>query len=160
MPSLVHEYLEESVSPRPLNRAAWFFAHTAIALGAWLGLMLVGYAINPPRISQWAILGLSFAIPLVVGSSYERNRHDEIASHVWLVGLIWALVICLHVLGLPTGPNACFQCDATDKLTRTFLSVPRPSGLLDNDGPFLATWPTAALVGYSIGAWFAFRRKN
>jgi hypothetical protein len=55
-------------------------------------------------------------------------------------------------------PNQCFQCDATDKLTRTFFSIPKPSGLIDDDGPFLATWPAAALVGYSIGAWLAFRR--
>jgi len=82
------------------------------------------------------------------------------AAVVWLAGLIWMLVISLWVLDMPTGPNACFQCDATDKLSRTFFSIPRPSGLIDNDGPFLGTWPAAALFGYSIGAQFALRRRS
>jgi hypothetical protein len=79
------------------------------------------------------------------------------AASVWLLGLIWLLIISLWVLDMPTGPNQCFQCDATDKLTRTFFSIPRPSGLIDDDGPFIGTWPAAALVGYSIGAWLAIR---
>jgi hypothetical protein len=61
---------------------------------------------------------------------------------------------------MPTGPNACLQCDATEKLTRSFFSWPGPSGLIDNDGPFLGTWPAAALIGYSIGARFALKRKS
>ena len=81
------------------------------------------------------------------------------ATVVWLVGLIWAMIVGLYVLDLPTGPGHCFQCDATDKLTRTFFSLPTPSGLMDDDGPFLGTWPAAALVGYSIGAWLGMRRR-
>ena len=76
-----------------------------------------------------------------------------------LVGLIWILIVSLWILDMPTGSNACLQCGATEKLTRTFLSLPRPSGLIDNDGPFLGTWPTAALFGYSIGAWLGLRRR-
>jgi hypothetical protein len=99
-------------------------------------------------------------IPSLAGYAFTRSHQDEMASLVWLVGLIWMLIISLWILDMPTGPNACFQCDATEKLTRTFFSLPRPSGLIDDDGPFLGTWPAAALVGYSIGARIAFKRKG
>ena len=85
-------------------------------------------------------------------------RQDEMATAVWLVGMIWLLIIALWVLDMPTGPDQCFQCGATEKLTRTFFSLPQPSGLIDNDGPFLGTWPAAALAGYSIGARLAMKK--
>jgi len=160
MQSLVDDYGHDSIPALIFNRIFLFFKHCAIALGWWLGIMLLGYAINPPGIPQGVILALSIAVPLVVGFSRQRAHRDEMASRVWLFGFLWALVICLYVLSLPAGPHACSQCDATDKLARTFLSIPRPSGLLDNDGPFLATWPAAALVGYSVGARMAYRRKR
>jgi len=47
-----------------------------------------------------------------------------------------------------------------DKLSRTFFSLPSPSGLMDDDGPFIGTWPAAALVGYSIGAWVGMRGRG
>jgi hypothetical protein len=128
-----------------------------IALAAWLGLMMVGYALSPPAVSQTLILILSMFLPLVVGHFVARLHPDDMASSIWLLGLIWLLIVSLWVLDLPTGPNQCFQCDATDKLTRTFFSIPKPSGFIDDDGPFIATWPAAALVGYSIGAWLAIR---
>jgi energy-coupling factor transporter transmembrane protein EcfT len=152
---------EEQKDPSTLsNQAIWFFAHTALALGSWLLLMLVGYVVNPPGVSQLVILLLSLCVPLLVGFAFARVRQDEMAKSVWLIGLIWMLIISLWILDMPTGPNACFQCDATEKLTRTFFSLPRPSGLIDNDGPFFGTWPAAALLGYSIGARLALRRKE
>jgi hypothetical protein len=87
-------------------------------------------------------------------------RQDEMAPLVWLAGLTWIVIISLWVLDMPTGPNACFHCDATEKMSRTFLSIPGPSGLIDNDGPFLGTWPAAALLGYAIGARLARRRRS
>jgi hypothetical protein len=81
------------------------------------------------------------------------------ATLVWLVGLTWILIIALWILDMPTGPNACFQCDATEKISRTFLSLPSPSGLIDDDGPFIGTWPAAALFGYAIGAKLAMRKR-
>ena len=126
------------VSAKLSNQAAWFFAHVALALGSWLALMLLGYAFNPPGVNQMFILLLSTCVPLLVGFALTRARQDEMAGVVWLVGLIWMLVISLWILDMPTGPNACLKCDATEKLTRTFFSLPSPSGLIDNDGPFLA----------------------
>jgi hypothetical protein len=159
MESLLHTGEEKSGS-KLAHQALWFFLHTALALVTWLALMLVGNALNPSNISQTVILLISLAVPLCVGFLVNRFRQDEMAGLVWLVGLIWILIIALWVLDMPTGPNQCFQCDATTKLARTFLSIPEPSGLIDNDGPFLGTWPAAALIGYAIGARLAYRKQR
>ena len=154
-------YTEEEKHDSKLSgQALSFFLNTLLALGSWLGLMLVGYFLNPPAISQPLILLASMVVPLAVGNMVTRFRQDKMAALVWLVGLIWLLIISLWILDMPTGPNECFQCGATEKLTRTFFSLPKPSGLIDNDGPFLGTWPAAALAGYSIGARFALRRSR
>ncbi len=142
------------------SQALWVFLHTLLALGTWFALMLIGYALNPPGISQWAILLLSMAAPFAVGIIVTTIRKNEMATAVWLIGVIWILVFSLYLLDLPTGAGHCFQCSATEKLTRSFLSLPSPSGLVDDDSPFLATWPAAALVGYSMGAWIGMRRRD
>jgi len=160
MVSLASEHEEEKNPSRLSHQATWFFAHSALALGSWLVLMLLGYAFNPQGVPQFLILLISLLVPAMVGYAITRARKDEMALLVWLVGVIWMLIISLWILDMPTGSNACFQCDAAEKLSRTFFSLPRPSGLIDDDGPFLGTWPAAALFGYSIGARFAFRRKG
>jgi len=151
---------EDDGSDKLSQQALSFFLHSVIALGAWMALMLAGYAINPSSVSQNLILLLSIAAPLVVGFFFTRIKPDEMATHVWLAGLIWVLILSLWIIDMPTGPNACNQCSATEKLSRALFSIPRPSGLLDDNGPFLCTWPAAALMGYSIGARFALRRKR
>lgn len=151
---------EESVGSKLSLQAASVLLHTVLALLAWAALMGAGYASNSPQVSQGLILLFSAAVPFVAGFFINRYRQDELAPTVWLIGLIWFLIVALWVLDMPTGPNACFQCDATDKITRTFFSLPSPSGLIDNDGPFFATWPAAALIGYSIGAGFALKRRS
>ena len=163
MDLLIHQ--DEDDGARRLSRQALlFFLHTALALATWSLLMIVGYALNPPWfalgiIPQIAILGASLCAPLLVGFIVNRFRQDDMAPLIWLMGLIWALIICLWILDMPTGPGECYQCDATEKLSRTFFSWPSPSGLIDNDAPFLCTWPAAALVGYAIGAKFALRPR-
>ncbi len=155
------EYKQEDQHIATLSgQALWVFLHTMMALGSWLALMLAGYALNPGNVPQWAILVLSAAVPLAVGLIVTRIRPDEMATVVWLIGVIWVLVFSLYLLDLPTGPNQCFQCTANEKLARAFLSLPRPSGLIDDDTPFLATWPAAALIGYSIGAKLGMRRSG
>lgn len=160
MDSSVQTELEEQSSSKLSGQALSFFLHSLLALGSWLALMLLGYVINPSGVPQLAILLMSAAVPLVVGFLIARIHPTEMATLVWLLGLVWFLIVCLYVLDMPTGPNQCFQCEATEKLTRTFFSVPRPSGLIDNDGPFIGTWPAAALFGYSIGARLGFRRAE
>ena len=161
MESLLHRDDEEDGSPSQLTRqAVSFFVHTALALGSWLALMLVGYALNPPNVPQSIILLLSLCIPLAVGFIVTRVRQDDMATLVWLLGLIWLMIVALWIVDMPTRPNQCFQCGVSEKLTRTLFSLPRPSGLIDDDGPFIGTWPAAALIGYSIGAALALRRRK
>lgn len=159
MDSLLHSDQEEQGASKLSRQVLAFALHTVLALCVWIALMLVGYAVNPVGIPQIAILLLSLVVPLLVGLIVTRIYPNEMAAVVWLVGLIWILIVSLWILDMPTGPNACFQCGASEKLTRTFFSFPRPSGLIDNDGPFLGTWPAAALFGYSIGAWIGLRRR-
>jgi hypothetical protein len=159
MESLMHSDEEERSPATLTGQAMVFFMHIVLALGTWIALMMIGYALNPRGIPQIMILLLSLFVPLVVGHVVNRLRQDELAPLVWLIGLIWILIVSLWILDMPTGPNQCFQCDATEKLTRTFFSLPRPSGLIDNDGPFLGTWPAAALIGYAIGARLALHRR-
>jgi hypothetical protein len=151
---------EDDGAEKLSRQATMFFTHSILALISWLGLMVLGYAINPPEVSQMIVLMFSLAVPLIAGNIIARFWPDEMASHVWLVGLIWLLIVSLWILDMPTGPNACFQCGATEKLTRTFFSFPRPSGLIDDNGPFFGTWPAAALVGYSLGARLQLRHRK
>jgi hypothetical protein len=160
MDSSVETDFEEQSQSKLSSQALSFFLHSLLALGSWMALMLLGYAINPVGVPQLVILLLSLAVPLIVGFFVARIHPTEMATLVWLLGLIWFLIVCLRVMDMPTGPNQCFQCDATDKITRTFFSWPRPSGLIDNDGPFICTWPAVALLGYSIGARLGFRRAE
>lgn len=160
MDSLLRGELNSQKAPSLARQAVSFFLHSLLALATWIGLMLIGYAVTPVGIPQWVILLLSLALPLVVGLIIVRIHPSEMATAVWLVGLIWLMIVGLYVLDLPTGPDHCFQCTATEKLSRTFFSLPNPSGLIDDDGPFIGTWPAAALVGYSIGAWLGMRRRS
>jgi hypothetical protein len=160
MDSLYSDEEVESSASKLTRQAISFFVHTALAIGSWLALMLVGYALNPPNVPQPLILLLSAVIPLAVGFVVTRFRQDDMATVVWLVGLVWLMILALWIVDLPTRPNECFQCGLTEKLTRTFFSLPSPSGLIDDDGPFIGTWPAAALVGYSIGSVLALRRKH
>lgn len=159
-PLLQPEDKEDNASQSLVQQAAVFLLHTVVALAAWAVVMVGGFALNQPETPQFFILLASFLLPLVVGVAVNRFRQDQLAPTVWLIGLIWFLVLALQVLDMPTGPNACLQCDATAKITRTFFSFPSPSGLIDNDGPFLATWPVAALIGYSIGAKLTLRTRK
>jgi hypothetical protein len=151
---------EEPGASKLSHQALSFFLHALLALGSWIALMLLGYALNPAGVPQLIILALSMAVPLAVGLIVARFHSDEMARLVWLLGLIWLLIFCIWVLDMPTGPNQCFQCGPSEKLIRTLFSMPRPSGLIDNDGPFLGMWPAAALMGYSLGARLGRRRQD
>ena len=142
------------------RQTASFFAHAVFALLAWSALMAAGYIFNPRNVPQTAILGASVLVPLILGVLVNRSRQSEMAASVWLLGIMWFVVVALWVVDMPTGPNECFQCTMGEKLTRTFLSMPTTSGLIDDDGPFLGTWPAAALVGYAIGARLAMRSRE
>ena len=151
---------ESRSTSRLVRQAVSFVLNSAVALGVWLALMLLGYAVNPAGVPQTLILVLSLAVPLLVGFVITRIRQDDMATAVWLLGLIWFMIVALWIVDMPTRPERVLPLHVTDKLTRTFFSIPEPSGLIDDDGPFLGTWPAAALIGYSIGAALALRRKK
>ena len=159
-PLLQPENKEDNANQNLVHQAAVFLLHMVVALAAWAVVMACGFVLNQPETPQFFIFLACFLLPLIVGVAVNRFRQDQLAPTVWLIGLIWFLVLALRVLDMPTGPNACLQCDATAKITRTFFSFPSPSGLIDNDGPFLATWPAAALIGYSIGAKLSLRGRK
>jgi hypothetical protein len=150
---------EASSARRLFSWPAAFVIHVFLALAAWSAFMAVGYALQP-TLPQTAILGLSIFVPFLAGYLVNLFRQSRMAPTVWLFGMIWFFIVVLWALDMPTGPGRCYQCDATEKLTRTFFNLPGPSGLIDNDGPFLATWPAAALVGYSIGARLALKKRE
>lgn len=160
MESLLHSELQNRRAPTLARQALSYLLHTLLALVSWIALMLVGYAVNPEGISQGVVFLLSLAAPLAVGFVVVKIWPDEMATIVWLVGFIWLMIVGLYVLDLPTGPDRCFHCGATEKLSRTFFSLPKPSGLMDDDGPFIGTWPAAAMLGYSIGSRLAMRRHR
>ncbi len=150
---------EVDVSSEKLSgQVASFFFHAIVALLAWAALMLAGYVLNPASASQLVILVLSLLVPGIVGFFVVRAKPNEMAGHIWLLGLILMLCVALWLLDMPTGPNACLGCTASEKLTRSLFSIPSPSGLIDDNGPLFATWPAAALLGYSIAAKVALRR--
>jgi hypothetical protein len=161
MSSLLLEDEDEQPKEFTLGmQAASFFGHALLALCTWIALMLIGYVVNPENLPQMITLSASVAAPLLLGFIVNRVRQSEMATAVWLLGVIWFMIVAVWIVDMPTGPNQCFNCSMGEKLSRTFFSWPSPSGLIDNDGPFLGTWPTAALIGYAIGARLAMKKED
>lgn len=150
---------EAQATPGLLKSPASFLLHTLLALTAWGAFMTAGYVLQL-TLSQPMILALSVLIPFAVGLLVNQFMQSRMATTVWLLGVAWFFIVALWVLDMPTGPGQCYQCDATEKLSRSFFSAPGPSGLIDNDGPFLATWPAAALLGYSVGARLLLKKRE
>jgi hypothetical protein len=142
----------------PGKRTLSFFAHALLAICAWISLMLVGYILAVQNVPQKLTLTASILVPLLLGFVVNRARQAEMATMVWLLGVCWFMIVALWIVDMPTGPNQCFNCGLREKLSRTFFSIPSPSGLIDDDGPFLGTWPAVALIGYAIGAWVAMKK--
>jgi hypothetical protein len=150
---------EEKVSSLA-EHTLWILIHVLLAIGSWISMILVISMMRPESVPVIITKALSFAVPFLVGNIFARIKQNEMAPYTWLVGLIWFLIICLWILDMPTGPNQCYHCDASQKLFLTFLSPTEDSGLIDGQGRFIGTWPTVAFIGYSIGSRFALRRNR
>lgn len=142
------------------NQALWVLIHTLMAAGSWAAMMVAITLAHPETVPVLVTTAITFAIPFLVGYLFSRVRQNEMAPYTWLIGLIWFLVICLWILDMPTGPNQCYHCDATQKIYLTFFSPNEESGLIDNEGRLLGTWPAIAFVAYGIGGSFALRKKK
>ena len=143
------------------EQALWVLIHTLLAVGSWIAMMLIiTFVIRPDSIPVMLTLLISFFLPFAVGNIFTRIKQNDMAPYTWLIGLIWFLIICLKILDMPTGPNQCFHCDASQKLYLSFFSPYEDSGLIDNESRLLGTWPAAALIGYGIGSRFGLKRKS
>ena len=143
------------------REALWFLLHTVLAIAVVVLILLVGGAlhadpdaVNPKLIATLAAFGLS----LLAGFAMAKLRRDSVAHYVWISGLLIFAIMCVWVLGLPTGNGLCEHCQATEKLTRTFFSIQNGSGLLGGQGMMLGCWIPLALVGYATGAHFGLER--
>jgi hypothetical protein len=141
------------------QQALWVLIHTLLAVGSWATTIVLVSALHPETVPVLVTLIFAFSVPFLVGHVFTRIKQNDMAPYTWLIGMIWFLIICLWILDMPTGPNQCYHCDATQKLYLTFFSFTEDSGLIDGQGRFLATWPAAALIGYGIGSSFALKRK-
>ncbi len=142
------------------EQALWILIHTVLAIGCWIVMMLAITMMKLESVPVVITLALSLIVPLIVGNIVTRFKQNEMASYTWLIGLIWFLIICLWILDMPTGPNQCYHCDASQKLYLTFLSPTEDSGLIDGEGRLIGTWPTVALIGYGIGSSLALKKKK
>jgi hypothetical protein len=150
---------EEKVS-NLAEQALWVFIHVLMALGTWVAMILAISLAKPESVPVLITTGLSFVVPFVVGNIFTRVKQNEMAPYTWLIGMIWFLIVCLWILDMPTGPNQCYHCDASQKIFLTFFSPYEDSGLIDGQGRFVGTWPAVAFIGYGIGSSFALKRKK
>jgi hypothetical protein len=155
------EILEEEEKVTNLaEQAMWVLIHTLLALFSWVAMILVISAARPDSVPVLVTLALSFTLPFLTGNIFTRIKKNEMGPYTWLIGLIWFLIICLWILDMPTGPNQCYHCDASEKIYLTFFSPTEDSGLIDGQGRFVGTWPAVAFIGYGIGARMALKNKR
>jgi hypothetical protein len=138
-----------------LREAGWFLLHTILAVLVLVVIVAAFWlAQADPDSSTPKMLctALALIIPGVAGYFAARVTPDGIATHIWISGLLFFLVVCVYTLDLPTGNGLCNGCGAVDKLWRTFFSINKNSGLLGGDGLLIGTWIPLSMIGYAIGA--------
>jgi len=153
VPNLQEPYRGGKNAGRIVSEIFRFFLHSvipvAIIAGFFLGTADLHLAIPIPELVSAAF---AFFVPLLVGLIIAAIWKDTVATYVWIMGLLWFSIICVVVLDMPTGPGLCEHCGAGQKLWLTFFDMTQDSGLMNNNGRLVGTWPTLALVGYAIGA--------
>ena len=139
------------------REAAWFLTHTALAL-VMLGVVIVGMTMNHPDPEsvnpKLLATALTFVVPLLGGFIVARRSQNDVASYVWISGLVVFAIVCVWVLDLPTGNGLCENCGAVEKLWRTFFDIQHGSGLIAGDGLLIGTWIPLSMIGYAVGAKF------
>jgi hypothetical protein len=145
-----------------LSREAFLFlTHTLVAvvfLAITIGVMSLNHP--DPDSSAPKQLGtiLAFFVPMVGSFLLARIHHNNVATYVWVSGLIFFSIVCVRVLNLPTGNGLCENCGAAEKLWRTFFTFEQGSGLLGGDGLLIGTWIPLSMIGYAFGARLAIKR--
>jgi hypothetical protein len=145
-----------------LSREAFLFlTHTLVAvvfLAITIGVMSLNHP--DPDSSAPKQLGtiLAFLVPMVGSFLLARIHHNNVATYVWVSGLVFFSIVCVRVLNLPTGNGLCENCGAAEKLWRTFFTFEQGSGLLGGDGLLIGTWIPLSMIGYAFGARLAIKR--
>ncbi len=137
------------------TEALWFMLHTLIAIVILIAIVAIIAMSHPDQDAAGPkLLGtlLAFLVPMLAGFIIARQQRNEIATYVWISGLLIFSVVCVWVLDLPTGNGLCEHCGALEKLWRTFFSINHGSGLMGGDGLAVGTWIPLSLFGYAAGA--------
>jgi len=137
------------------REAGWFALHTLLAVLVLVVIVAVFWVLHvDPDSSLPKIIctALALIVPMGAGFVVGRMVPGTVASHIWISGLLFFLVVCVYTLDLPTGNGLCNGCGAVDKLWRTFFTIEKNSGLLGGDGILIGTWIPLSMIGYSIGA--------
>jgi hypothetical protein len=155
------EILEEEERVATLGeQALWVLIHLFVAGGSWAAMMAAITFAKPDYVPVILTLVISFCFPFLVGHFFTRWKQNDMAPYMWLLGVIWFLIVSLWILDMPTGPNQCYHCDASQKLYLTFFSLNEDSGLIDNEGRMIGTWPAIAFIGYGIGSRLALKKRQ
>src|SRR5580698_4192987 len=141
------------------RESLWFLTHTLVAiifLIFVIGVMSLSHP-DPDAVSP-KLLGtaLVFFVPMLGGFLIARYQQTDIARYVWISGLVIFSVVCVWVLDLPTGNGLCETCGAVEKLWRTFFTFTNGSGLMGGDGLLVGAWIPLSMIGYAVGAKFAY----
>jgi hypothetical protein len=137
------------------REAAWFLAHTVIAV-ILLAVAIGVISLNDPDPDSAApkLLGTVLAVlfPMIGGFLVARIHHNNAAEQVWISGLVVFSIACAWAVGLPTGRGLCETCGQSEKIWRTFFTFSQGSGLMGGDGLLVGTWTPLSMIGYAIGA--------
>ena len=156
----IHQDITKGKSLGELGREAfWFATHTLLAVLILAGAVAAISLAHPdPDATAPKALGtvIAFLVPMIGGFIITKMKQNDIAGYVWISGLLLFSVICVWVLDLPTGNGLCEKCGAIDKLYRTFFDINHGSGLMGGDGLLFGTWIPLSMIGYAVGAKFAF----
>jgi hypothetical protein len=137
------------------HEAAWFLAHTLIAV-ILLALAIGVISLNDPDpdSSTPKLMGtiLALMFPMVGSFFLARIHHNNVAGHVWISGFVLFSIVCVWLIGMPTGRGLCETCGPVEKLWRTLFTFSRGSGLMGGDGLLVGAWTPLSMIGYAIGA--------
>jgi small basic protein len=139
------------------RESIWFLAHTLFAV-ILLAIVLGAISLTHPDPDSVApkLQGtvLAFLAPMIGGFLSARIQQNHVARYVWISGLVLFSILCVWVLGLPTGNGLCESCGAVEKLRRTFFTFNHGSGLMSGDGLLAGAWIPLSMIGYAVGASF------
>lgn len=158
---LVNTAVDARKTPELMFRQALSFClHIFFSLLIYATIFAGISYFNPMDWPALATALLVFVLPLVVAFGIHLRGWTTEASHIWIAGVVWLLMVIVYVLELPTGPGSCEHCTAVSKIWLTLFDLNTDSNLISGAGRVVGTWPALAVIGYSIGAGLSLRRQD